>query len=263
MSILPSTEGENGGMRAVVEYNGLAPERSADVPAEHQPYIDKVLAMHPFDDVPGNVSDGSNLPNQPALSIEALSPEMRDEVSRRLARHPLKDQDRLKAKYVEEVVKAKLPSIRAMTGVRKDALPFHREQALIASQVADLEHKRDFLQSELDRVRSYGTKTDEQTGKAVPIENMAITGQKRKAFGEQVAELDRQIRLLVSPDGSYGIEGHKRVDKSLRESAAVLFQRDQAREEEAEAKRRAADAEREERINRRADALKTMRTGKR
>ncbi|RDS76406.1 hypothetical protein DL238_01465 [Alteriqipengyuania lutimaris] len=263
MNTLPSTEGENGGMRAVVEYSGFQPQRTEEIPEEHKPYLDKVLGMHPFDDVPGNVSGGTNLPNQKPVSIEALSPEMRREVSDRLAHHRPEDHDRFEAQYVAEAIKAKRGKIRAMTGVGKEALPFHREQAEIAGRYYELQRRRDALQDDLDRVREYTTETDPETGAAKPAEIMAITGTRRAAYEDQVIELDRQMRLLVGPDGSYGIEAQKRLEETLRKSAAILYDRAQVQQEEAEAKRRAAEAEREERINRRVDSLKTMRTGKR
>lgn len=250
-------------MRAVVDYSGFQPKRSTETPEEHLPYIDKVLSMHPFDDVPGNVSDGTNLPNQKHVSIEALSPEMRSEVIDRLAHHRPEDQDRFEAHYVMEAIKAKRGQIRAMTGVGKDALPFHREQAEIAGQFYELQRRRDDLQDELDKVREYRTENDPETGAAKPVEIMAVTGNRRTAYEHQVIELDRQMRLLVTPDGSYGIEAQKRLEETLRKSAAILYDREQVQEEEAEAKRRAAEVEREERINRRVESLKTMRTGKR
>lgn len=261
MNTLPSTEGENGGMRALVDYSGFQPQRPEEIPEEHKPHIEAVLRMHPFDDVPGNVSDGTSLPNQKPVSIEALSPEMRREVADRLAQHRPEDHDRFEPHYVAEAIKAKRGQIRSMTGVGKDALPFHKEQAEIAGQFYDLQRRRDDLQDELDKVREYTTETDPETGAPKPVEIMAVTGNRRASFEHQVAELDRRMRLLVAPDGSYGIEAQKRLEETLRKSAAILFDRAQVQEEEAEAKRRAAEAEREDRINRRADALKTMRTG--
>src|SRR5690606_3378948 len=108
------------------------------------------------------------------------------------------------------------------------------------------------LQEELERIQRYDTETD-ATGvpKAVPV--YAVTGERARAYAQQQDDIARRIRLLVDDKG-YGIEGQKRMRKALAESVAARVEIERQATEEAEARKRAEQINREKRINERAES---------
>lgn len=262
MTDTPTFSGEGQELRATVTNYGNLSGPSAGIPEDLQPYAQQVLKMDPLRDVPGNVRDtGGYRPI--SLKVDGLPPEMRSEVYRKLEAMPkMSEQDRAKyeSKFVADAIEARKGSIRGLTGVGPDALPFHKEQANIAMQVRDLVRKRDQYQSGIDDIADLRKATDPATGEVIAEPVYRLSETRRANYQNVVTDIDRQIRLLVGDDG-YGIEGKKRMDAALRESAAILKARNAAQSEEAEAKKRAEDMLREQRIARRAEALARMQTG--
>lgn len=245
-------------MRAVVTNYGNLSTASPSIPQEHQKYAQQILAMDPLDDVPSSArSLGGVRPI--TLKLEALPPDMQSDVLTRLHALPADLRQGAEPKLVEQVLREKRGSIRTRIGVGRDALPFHQEQVDIARQVSDLARKRDWLEGQIARVRELRMAKDPATGEAVVETVPALGSERLKAYGEQVLDIDRQMRLLIAEDGGYGIEGKKRIDAALAKSAAILHTRAAQMAEEAEAKRRAAEINREDRINKRAQTYARMR----
>ena len=255
-----TTTSASGGdlpMRAIVESYGPAARGAEGIPEEHQQYADQVLQMDPFDDVPSAVKDTAG--RRPMnLKASGLPDDMRLEVQAKLHALPRELRDGAESQLVAEAIRGKRVEIRVKTGLGEDALPFHREQITIARQVRDLVQRRGWFESELSRVRSYGTQTDPETGEVSPVEEKAINGPRRDGYQNQIDDIDRQIRLLMNPDGTPGIEAKRRVREALAESAAMLHQIAQQKAEAAEVKRRAVEINRENRINARAQSLARM-----
>lgn len=258
----PTSSGEP--MRAVVTSYGSLPAKPDDITEDLAPYARQVLAMDPVRDVPGNVQDDTSY-RPMLLKIDSLAPEMRSEVHRQLELRPNMppaERAKLESKLVEEAVRSKLGAVRAMTGVGPGALPYHAEMAGIAAQVSDLTRKRNLLQAEIDEIASLEKGTDPVTGELVANPVFKLPEQRRQAYAQQVAEIDRNIGYLVNPDGSYGPEGQHRMRKALAQSAVQLKRAHDLRAIEAEAQKRAADKVREATIEARAEAIAKMRVGR-
>jgi hypothetical protein len=251
-------------LRAVVENYGSAPRKPDVITPDLEPYAKQVMAMDPIRDVPGNVRDNGAKRPPMSLKIDSLPPEMRSEVYRQLELRPNMppaEREKLESKLVEDAVRGKLGSIRAMTGVRSDALPYHKEMAEVAGQVNHLQRLRSDLQAAVDDIADLEKGTDPATGELIAVPVYRMSEARRQAYTVQIADLTRQMSLLVKEDGSYGIEGAKRMRLALAESAAMLKRAQEERTDEAEAQKRAANQIREDRINKRAEALAKMRTG--
>ena len=248
-------------MRATVANYGILQGKSDDMSEDLVPYAKQVLDMDPITDVNGNVKDDASYrPMQ--LKIDSLAPAMRSEVYRQLELRPNMppaERAQLESKLVEEAIRGKLGSIRGMTGVRSDSLPYHKEMADIAAQVNDLQRKRANLQEAVDDVADVKRGEDPETGEVVAVPVYRYSEERRKAYEVEIANIDRNIRLLVTPEGPYGIEGAKRMRVALAESATMLKRAQELRADEAEAKRRAEVQTREDRINARAAQLAKMR----
>lgn len=250
-------------MRAVVTNYGTLPNKSDAIPEDLKPFAQQVLKMDAIKDVPGNVTAiGGHRPIK--LKATALPPEMQREVYQKLSDMPrMSDADRAKYEdqFVAAAIRSKQGAIRGQTGVGRDALPFHREQAEIAMQVDTLLRKREEYREQMDWIVDLKKSTDPQTGELVAEPEHWLSPVKRENFQNVIHDIDRQIRLLVGDDGSFGIEGQKRMQAALLESASILRNRNAAQAEEAEAKQRAADMLRDERINKRAEAYARMQRG--
>lgn len=249
-------------LRSTVTHYGHATHKNDPITPELAPFAEQVLKIDPIRDVPGNVQLGQQKRPALALKIDALHPDEQAEVRRKMELRPNMppaERAKLEAQLVAEVARGKLGAVRAMTGLGPDALPYHREAAELAGQVAQLQRQRDALQASIDDIADVRPGRDETTGEVIAIPVYRLSEERRQAYANQVAEYDRNIRLLVNPDGSYGIEGQKRMREALAVSAVQLKRAQELRADEAEAQKRAAEMAREDRINKRAEQLAKMR----
>ena len=224
---------------------------------ELQPQVDAILKINPMDvPRPYDIPDGwaSNL----TLRATALAPEQQREVAAKLeALGELSPEQKAakEAEFTADVIKSQRSRLIVQGGVGSDATPYHREQAGIARDVDDLNRRYDALQSDLERIVRHNTERDPITGelKAVPV--YAVTGTRAKAYVEEQQDIARRVRLLVKDDGTYGIEGAKRVQQALATSAVALKALQRQVHVNTEAKRRAAEISLEKEINERAESL--------
>lgn len=230
------------------------------IPEDLQPYAKQVLSMDPIDDVPPNVQH--DVQHRPInLKIDALPPEMRSEVHRQIELRPNmppEERAKLESRLVAEAVKSRLGTTRATTGIGADATKYHKEIVSIAGQVNDLSRERATYQTALDEIASLEKGFDPDTGEMVANPVYRLTGERRKAYTEAVARIDNNIGLLVKADGSYGIEGERRVRQALFQAAADLKRVQEMRADEVEARKRAEAMQRDARINQRVEALNRM-----
>ena len=257
----------NGGeqMRAVVDTYSSGPRKPDPITPDLEPWAKQVLEIDPIRGVPGNATAGAARGTPFMLKIDALPPEMRPELYRQLELRPnmpAPERAQLESKLVQEAIYGQLPRTRAMTGLGSNALPYHKEMAEIAGQVTDLQRKRDLLQAEVDVIARLEQDTDPVTGEMVARPVYRMGEDRRKAYGYQIADINRQIRLLVQEDGVPGIEGAKRLRQALAVSAAQLKRAHELRANEAEAQKRAEHKVREASIEARAEAIAKMRVGR-
>ena len=244
-------------MRAVVTNYGHLSPSSEGVPDDLQPFAKQVLGMDPLRDVPSSVVDNTGV-RPMKLEANALPADMRNEVLDKLHRIPREMRDGAEGRLVREVLTANRAQTRLKTGLSHDALPYHKEQVDIARQVQELTRKRDWFSEQVARVRGFETVEDPETGELSSVEVPLYSSPKRAGYQDQIVDLDRQIRLLANADGSYGIEGQRRMRTALIESAGMLQKIEAQRSEEAEARHRAVEINREQRIQRRAESYARM-----
>ncbi|MCZ8136251.1 MAG: hypothetical protein O9266_08095 [Porphyrobacter sp.] len=261
-----TTAPDNEPMRAVVDNYGDLSAKPDTIPEDLQPYVKQVLQMDSIRDVPGSVKQIGGVRPPLKLKVEALPPELQGEVYRQLERMPkMPPEDRAKyeGKLVAEVIQQQKGRIRGLAGVGPDALPFHRAQAQIAMDVRTLQEKRATYQTAVDDIAELRKANDPVTGELVAEPVYRLDPTKRANFQNAIADIDRQIRLLVDDEGKPGIEGKKRMDKALIESAQLLRQRNEQQAEEAEARQLAEQRLRTARIEARADTLTRMKVDRR
>lgn len=256
-----STESLRASVTSYSKSLGTAP---AAIPQEHQPYVATILSMDPIRNVRGSLSDDNSVRPGFQPKVEALPPEKQHEARERLSRMgDMSEAERAKAegKVVSEIMQGMLGSIRAKTGVHPNSLPYHKEMVEIAAQVDTLQRKREVYTNALEKVVDVRKVEDPQTGEVYAEPVMWLSASAQKGYSDAVNEIDRQIRLLVQSDGSFGFEGKKRLDRALAESAAILHKRADAAAKEVEAQALAAKTVRDEEVAKRAEIIAKMKRG--
>lgn len=247
-------------LKANVTGYGREPKAAQGITPEDQHYVDQVLAMDMVNDVPGASVFPAGRTLSPA-TVEALSPEMRKDVLAQLQGLDPATRAAKEPELVAAAIRKALPAIRIATGLGSDALPYHREMVSIARDVRDLDREFQRVTQELAEVRSYGVEIDPETGKSRPKEILAVQGQRRRALENRQEDLLRNIRVLEGENGSNGIEAQRRLAEAMAETIAILKERDRQVTEDKEAKSRAVELAREERINRKAQSYARMNGG--
>lgn len=255
----PSTDTTE--LAANVTATGTASRKTTDIPAEHQPFADAILAMDPLA-VPRTHSIPEGWGAAPLnLQASALPPEMAREVEAKVnALGDVTPEVRAakEAEFTAAAVRSKRVDLIAKIGVGHDATPYHREQADISREVADLNREFERIQADLAHVSRYEMDYDPKTGEPTPVPVYSVTGTRQRAYIAQQEDILRRIRLLVNPDGTPGIEGARRVREALAVSAAAQAELARQVSEEAEAKSLAQTMGREERVKARAESIVRM-----
>lgn len=249
-------------MRSVVTHYGHATYKNDPITPDLLPYAEKVLAIDPITGVPGNVSTGQV--ERPAMTIklEALSPDDQAEVRRQIELRPNMppaERAQLESRLVAELVRGKLGAVRAQTGLGPDALPYHREAAEIAGQVAQLQRQRNQLQEAMDDIADVKPATDPATGEMVAEPVYRFSEERREAYAKQITDIDRNIRLLMNEKGEYGVEAKRRMREALAASAKQLKRAEELRTIEVEARKLVASQDLEAQIAKRAAQLSSMK----
>ncbi|ARU15768.1 hypothetical protein [Croceicoccus marinus] len=238
------------GMRAVVDNIGNPQPRVQNAEPELTPYLDRVYKMDPFDDVPGPVKVAPGTRFSPP-TVKVLHEDDRHEILAALRDLPPEQRDEQESKLVLAKMREVAARQRAWVGVSDDALPYHQEQALIARQVLDIEREMATYQEQIDRV-VFRTEYNEETGKNEPVEVPFLPQTRRDAYAAHIRSLRRHRLLLVKDDGTYGVEGMKRMHEAAQESAKALKAIDDARKDAEEVETLARQMVRDDRIKERA-----------
>lgn len=249
-----STPSGSDELRAVVTSTGSAPQIPEGIPEDDQPYAQRIMGMDPIKDVPGNATmpEGRRLA---PMKLEALSPEMQQDVRDQLDKLPPSMRESEEPRLVRERAEGELSRIRLMTGLGKSALPYHKEMVSVAREYRDLAREWNRYNDDLNRVSGYTTTTDPQTGDAIPEEVHTIGGVRRTHYENHMRDLERRMRLLVNEDGKPGIEAQNRTREALKESIALIKRHESEAAIQADIQRRAAEINREKRVEDQAQLL--------
>ncbi|MCT2558418.1 hypothetical protein N0B51_05435 [Tsuneonella sp. YG55] len=231
---------------------------SETIAPQDQHFADAILAMDPMSLPNSNIQITPGL-KLPELRVTGLPPgPERTEIETALKALPPEQRATRESAMVEAALRKMLPAIRSLTGAGEGATPYHQEQCLIAGEYRELARRLDAVEAELDEVGSYRAERDPQTGEAVAIPVPLYQGDSRSSRLALKLDLERRMRVLVSPDGTPGVEAKRRLGEAMRESVVLAKQRAEQLRDSAEANRLAGEMLRKERIEAQAKAIASV-----
>ncbi|MCW1382692.1 hypothetical protein OLX02_07630 [Novosphingobium sp. KCTC 2891] len=258
MQLIDNTPAPNDAILvpAVEHYGSASDQPSFEIGPEDQHHVDAVLGMDPFNDVPApyDLPEGRSFG---ALKLTALPAEMQVAVRARLAAIPAGQREAKEAEFTAEAIRGMRPNIRLMTGLGRDATPYHREQLAITREYQDAAAEFDRLQGELSAVARHVTQFDPVTGKAHAVPVPKVSEERRRAIVAEMDSLAIRMRLLHNGDQP-GVEAEMRLKQAMFETVQARKETRRQIDESAEAKRRAVEINRESRINEHAQRLAAL-----
>ncbi|MBN8805902.1 MAG: hypothetical protein BGO58_11720 [Sphingopyxis sp. 65-8] len=188
-------------------------------------------------------------------SLDALSPEMAAPYRAQLVGLTPEARAALEPKLALQALQAASDEARIMIGVGSQALPLDKARVSIANQERLLERRVDQLAAEINEQTGSRAVYDRETGMAVidPATGLpkmepiyALSKGLRDVKAGEMMELVRQLSVLRGPGGE------KELDEALKESVAVVRERQQQRANLVEVDRLARETIRKEEIDARA-----------
>lgn len=245
-------------LRAVAISNVTGPEGpSYDIAPEDRHYVESIYAIDSK-----SITGPYEIPDNwkvSALRVTALTPDRQHEVRAKLEAlpaHLTEEQRTIKeTEYVGEVIRSMQSELRARNGLHSSALPYHKEHAAIAGEYMELAREHQRLGSELLRVDRHDTVRNPETGKVEAVPVFAVTGERAQAYEATQQSIRSRMFLLLDDDGKPGVESQRRLKQALHASVGIVKQLNEAKADNAEAQRRAAEMIREDRITARAKSL--------
>jgi hypothetical protein len=194
---------------------------------------------------PVSLVDGGNVRLPQTLPLTALSPDMRGPIEQQLAKVSPAERPSLEAKLVGEALRANSLQLRISGGAGEGADPYWREVVSQERRQQELGRDIERLETELADA-TFETAYDEQ-GRPYPKSVERIQGQRRREMEGERARLIGELQDLN------GRGGNLKLQKAMQ--AAVDAHKDRQRQlaEEAEARKRGEEINRDKRINDRAE----------
>ena len=264
-----SEDNTTSDLRTDVTHAGTAaPAPSYDIAPEDQHHLAAIRAMDAHvAPAPYEIPEGikfspltvAALPKERPTGIMAGLP-TQSEILAKLDRIPAAQRAAAEAGLVAEAIRGIRPALRVAGGVGKDATPSQREQVAIAREVQDYGREFNQLQERIDEIERHDTVTNQTTGEAVAVPVYRLDGERLRAAQQQQRDIMGRIRALVNADGTPGFEGAKRLKEAEYESVMARKALAESLADEAEAKRLVEKELREDRITKRVQSMKRLRT---
>lgn len=188
-------------------------------------------------------------------TVAALPPEMRPAIEGRLNGLSGEPRATLEAKLVTEAIRQRALDVRISQGAGSNADAYQREKFEMANQLRTLDREQARIMAELAVFDGFTTEIDPTSGEPMPKKIWRCGGDARTANELRLRD------IVIEMDHIQGAEGDRRLAAALKQAVATRRGMQDDLNILNEAKRRAADNAREERINTLADGFaKSHRT---
>lgn len=242
--------------------------RSYDVAPEDEHIASAILAESPLD-TPGSGEVIGAVKFPAHIPLSSLPPELQEKV-REKTRGALPDRaEEIERRAVMEVMQRHALSARIKTGLHENANGRLKEMATIAGEYRQLGQEWDRVTKQMTEVVRYdvvrnqdGSVKLKADGTPEQVAVYAMSAAEQVAAGQRLDQINYAMNLLMSEDGEHGPEGARRLQKALFEEVEKRKALAAKVAEDQEAWARAADINREARINERAKAYAKHLHGK-
>jgi hypothetical protein len=221
--------------------------KSWDIAPEDQALADEITGKDPVfgNSGPTTFSGSVKLPD--TIRATGLPPHLRDPIMAQLANVPESRRDAEEKRLVHAALYENSLGVRIVCGPGQGADPYWRARFALTFEIEEAEREAIRLGNELAEVERWDNVADERTGERKPVPVEKLQGERRRAV-----EAQRQL-VLRKLDSLNGIEGERRLAKAKFEAVEEAKALRAQLADDKEAKKRADEQLREERIAERAN----------
>lgn len=253
--------------REAVDTSGssLPAAQNYDIASEDQSIADELLSFDPVRDTRGPVEwiGGSQKAAPDQLTLTMLAPEQQNAVREKLRDVPQHAQAKREDQLVREALYQNSFELRIKAGPGEGANEFQKARFEIAAERYRVEKEMWQLETELAEIERWEPVFDDEGAKVIDPQTQQqqiravekVQGDRRSAMQNRIAEIRHHIELLDGP------EGEMRERKGLWKAVEAVKSQQAQLADEKEARGKAAEIVRQERIDARAEAYaKGMRS---
>ena len=220
--------------------------KSWDIAPEDQPLADQIASFDPVWDTKGPTSFSGSVKLPESIKATGLPPHLRDPIMAQLANVPVDRRDVEEQRLVSEALYQNSLGLRIAGGPGEGANTYQKAKFHLTFEIEEAEREFIRLTTELAEVERWDNTIDELTGEAKPVAVERVRGQRRTAMEAQRQIASRRL------DALQGTEGERRLQKALYEAVQERKSLQAQLDEDREARTRADELLREERVSERA-----------
>jgi hypothetical protein len=220
--------------------------RSYEIDPGDQSLADEIANFDPVFDTKGPTSFSGSVRLPDSIRATGLPPHLRDPIMAQLANVPVDRREAEEQRLVNAALYENSLGLRIAGGPGEGANSYQRAKLGLTFDIEEAEREFIRLSTELAEVERWDNVFDERAGEAKPIAVERVRGQRRAAMEAQRAQLSRKLDQLN------GLEGERRLQKALYEAVQERKSLQAQLDEDSEARTRADELLREERVSERA-----------
>jgi len=219
--------------------------QSYDIAPEDQALADEIANFDPVFDTKGPTQLVGAVKMPSSIKATGLPPHLRDPIMAQLANVPVDRRDAEEARLVNAALYQNSLGVRIVCGPGDNSNAFQREKFALTFEMEETERRSIQIAQELAEVLRWDN-VDDGTGQLKPVPVYKVDGPRREA-------LDAEHRLLIHKLTQLdGLEGERRLAKAKFEAVQEVKSLRAQLDEDREAKTRADEMLREERVTERA-----------
>jgi hypothetical protein len=220
--------------------------KSWDIDPADQPLADEIANFDPVWDTKGPTSFSGSVRLPESIKATGLPPHLRDPIEAQLRNVPVDRRDAEEQRLVSEALYQNSLGLRIAGGPGEGANTYQKAMFHLTFEIEEAEREFIRLTTQLAEVERWDNVFDESTGEAKPVPVEKVRGQRRAAM-----EAQRQLAFRRL-DALQGTEGERRRQKALYEAVQERKSLQAQLDEDREARTRADELLREERVSERA-----------
>lgn len=220
--------------------------KTYDIAPEDQQLADEIASFDPVYDTKGPTSFSGSVKLPESIKATGLPPHLRDPIMAQLVNVPESRRDAEEQRLVNAALYENSLGVRIVCGPGEGANAFQRAKFALTFEIEEAEREAIRLGNELAEIERWDNLADPTTGELKPVPVEKLQGERRRGV-----EMQRQ-QMLHKLDMLNGIEGERRLAKAKFEAVQEVKALRAQLDDDREARKRADEMLRDERIDARA-----------